>query len=487
MKFQALSRMSAVGLALVGVAVGVFAFGAGPAAGQATPAFDFAQIGDDINGEAEFDNSSEAVAISADGNTVAIGADLNDGNGFSSGHVRVYTNNNGNWQQIGNDINGEAEFDNFGDAVAISADGNTVAIGAPLNDGPNGNASGHVRVYTNNSGNWQQIGNDINGEAAGDFSGGAVSISADGNTVAIGAAGNGGNGDFSGHVRIYTNNNGNWQQIGNDINGEASDDISGGAVSISADGNTVAIGARQNDGPNGNNSGHVRIYTNNNGNWQQIGNDINGEAQGDNSGAAVAISADGNTVAIGAPLNDGPNGERSGHVRVFDISVPTNPPDQPPAGPACTIQTLANGDITLTWTPFNGENDNYQVRQNGSWQAAVPANGPLTYTGSNATDYTIRSNESQTVVDLTCTNNPTNPPDQSPAGPACTVQTLANGDVTLTWTPFNGENDNYQVRQNGSWQAAIPANGPLTHTGPTATDYTIRSREAQTVVNLNCS
>ena len=142
--------------------------------------------------------------------------------------------------------------------------------------------------------------------------------------------------------------------------------------------------------------------------------------------------------------------------------------------------------MTLTWTPFNGENDNYQVRQNGSWQAAVPANGPLTYTGSNATDYIIRSNESQTVVDLTCTNNPTNPPDQPPAGPACTVQTLANGNVTLTWTPFNSENDNYQVRQNGSWQAAIPANGPLTHTGPNATDYTIRSRETQTV-NLECS
>ena len=257
------------------------------------------------------------MAISADGNTVAIGAAGNGGNGDFSGHVPIYTNNNGTWQQIGNDINGEASDDISGGAVAISADGNTVAIGARQNDGPNGNNSGHVRIYTNNNGNWQQIGNDINGEASVDFSGGAVAISADGNTVAIGAAGNGGNGDFSGHVRIYTNNNGNWQQIGDDINGEAADDISGGAVAISADGNTVAIGARQNDGPNGNNSGHVRIYTNNNGNWQQIGNDINGEAEFDNFGDAVAISGDGNTVAIGAPLNDGPNGNASGHVRVY--------------------------------------------------------------------------------------------------------------------------------------------------------------------------
>ena len=59
--------------------------------------------------------------------------------------------------------------------------------------------------------------------------------------------------------------------------------------------------------------------------------------------------------------------------------------------------------------------------------------------------------------------------------------------MTLTWTPFNSENDNYQVRQNGSWQAAIPANGPLAYTGPNATGYIIRSRETQTVVNLDCS
>ena len=34
---------------------------------------------------------------------------------------------------------------------------------------------------------WNQIGNDINGEAAGDYSGFAVSLNSDGNLVAIGA------------------------------------------------------------------------------------------------------------------------------------------------------------------------------------------------------------------------------------------------------------------------------------------------------------
>ena len=48
-----------------------------------------------------------------------------------------------------------------------------------------------------------QLGTDIDGEAAKDLSGYSVSLSSDGSIVAIGAAGNDGNGDGSGHVRIY--------------------------------------------------------------------------------------------------------------------------------------------------------------------------------------------------------------------------------------------------------------------------------------------
>ncbi|MFM9124074.1 MAG: hypothetical protein ACKOSO_02655, partial [Actinomycetota bacterium] len=45
-----------------------------------------------------------------------------------------------------------------------------------------------------------QRGTDIDGEAAGDFSGRAVSVSSDGSIVAIGASGNDGNGSNSGSV-----------------------------------------------------------------------------------------------------------------------------------------------------------------------------------------------------------------------------------------------------------------------------------------------
>ena len=68
-----------------------------------------------------------------------------------------------------------------------------------------------------------------------------------------------------------------WQQLGSDIDGEARDDTSG-IISLSADGSTIAIGATANYG-NGRDSGHVRIYQrNSNGNWEQAGADIDGEA-----------------------------------------------------------------------------------------------------------------------------------------------------------------------------------------------------------------
>jgi hypothetical protein len=50
------------------------------------------------------------------------------------------------YTQRGDDINGEAASDAFGWSVSLSDDGNVVAIGAPYNAG-NGANSGHVRVY----------------------------------------------------------------------------------------------------------------------------------------------------------------------------------------------------------------------------------------------------------------------------------------------------------------------------------------------------
>ena len=276
------------------------------------------KLGDDIDGEAAQDWSGSSVSLSADGLRVAIGAPLNDGNSLTnSGHVRVYSWNGTAWVQLGVDIDGEAADDRSGWSVSLSADGSRVAIGALNNDGNSNNSpnSGHVRVYQLNP--WTQAGGAINGEAADDQSGDSVSLSADGSRVAIGATGNDGNGEDSGHVRVYESRNHEWVQLGGDINGEAAGDESGVSVSLSADGSRVAIGARYNDGNGSTDAGHVRVYSWNGAAWVQLGADIDGEAADDWSGGSVSLSADGSRVAIGANRNDGISSNNAGHVRVY--------------------------------------------------------------------------------------------------------------------------------------------------------------------------
>ena len=127
-----------------------------------------------------------------------------------------------------------------------------------------------------------------------------------------------------------------WSQLGQDIDGEAANDESGYSVSLSSDGGTVAIGACYNDG-NGSNAGHVRIYENINSTWVQIGQDIDGEGEGDLSGFSVSLSSDGSVVAIGALKNDG-NGSASGHVRIYNNF----------SNPGCTDLLACNYDTEAT-------------------------------------------------------------------------------------------------------------------------------------------
>ena len=143
-------------------------------------------MGDDIDGPPGV--SDQSVSLSSDGKILAIGAWRSSP--FSSppspysGQVGVYERDETTqtWIQLGGDIVGEAASDQFGKSVSLSDDGKTVAIGAPFNDG-NGIDSGHVRVYNYDGSDWIQLGNDIDGEDAGDFSGHSVSLSSDGNTL----------------------------------------------------------------------------------------------------------------------------------------------------------------------------------------------------------------------------------------------------------------------------------------------------------------
>lgn len=246
---------------------------------------DWDQIGNDIIGESLFDNSGISISLSADGNILAIAAKNNNN---YKGHVRVYENKNDQWVRIAKDIDGEATGDQSGWSVSLSADGLVLAIGAPFNNGDNGENSGHVRVYqTLKRNTWSQEGLDITGESTGDLSGSSLSLSSDGSVLAISSKNNNNtNGVFSGNVRVYRNVDGFWNQIGEGINGQSSNDKSGNSICLSEDGTFLAVGAENND----NNTGHVLVYKNENDSWQQFGNELKGKNVGDKFGASVSIT-----------------------------------------------------------------------------------------------------------------------------------------------------------------------------------------------------
>ena len=304
------------------------------------------------------------------------------------------------WTILGNDIDGEAAADNSGYSVSLSKDGSVVAIGAINNDGATGNNRGHVRIYQRNASNitiapigWTQLGGDIDGESSDDQSGISVSLSSDGSIVAIGASGNDGtSGSNRGHVRVYQLNTSNttiapigWTQLGGDIDGESSGDGSGQSVSLSGDGSVIAIGANKNDGTGsvGNYRGSVRVYQRTISNttvapigWTQLGGDIDGEVDGDNSGYSVALSIDGSIVAIGAIYSDGTinnSTDNRGHLRVYQRAISNT--------------TIA----PIGWTQLGGDIDGEAVGDNSGYSVSLSSNGSVVAIGAIYNDGTTGS------------------------------------------------------------------------------------------------
>jgi FG-GAP repeat len=251
-----------------------------------------------------------------------------------SGAAYVFTRRNGAWvQQAYIKASNPKEEALFGNAIALSNDGNTLAVGAYLENskasGVNGNqadtsldSSGAVYVFTRAGANWsQQAYVKASNPSEGDQFGFSVGLSGDGNTLAVGAIeeaskATGVNGDQmdrsapgSGAVYVFGRTGSTWSQQAytkpDETNG-----LYGYSVGLSNDGNTLAAGD-EGAGP-----GYVYVFTRQGSTWAKQGvlMAVNGE-RGDNFGWCLSVSGDGNTIAIGANDED-------------SVLTGTPPPDQ---------------------------------------------------------------------------------------------------------------------------------------------------------------
>jgi hypothetical protein len=321
--------------------------------------------------------------ISGDGNTVAIGAPHEGGgaagvNGNQSdnsmdgaGAVYVFVKNGTGWrQQAYLKASNPQMSSEFGHAVALSADGNTLAVSAQFEGsgakGINGNQkdrsipqSGAVYVFTRNGTTWTQqayVKASNTGEAGtadsfgdGDQFGVSVTISDDGNTIAVGAiAEDGGSAGINGNqadnsatsagaVYVFARTGSAWAQQAyvKPMNPDPGD-LFGYSLSLSADGNTLAVGSydeggssRGINGPPDNmrrGAGAVYVFTRAASNWAQQAyiHAANAEA-GDSLGVNVALSDDGNTLLASSLDEDctatGVNSPDCDNDRAADIST----------------------------------------------------------------------------------------------------------------------------------------------------------------------
>ena len=303
---------------------------------------------------AAYDEFGRAVALSADGNTLAIGArsedssasgidgNQSDNSATNAGAVYVFTHSGSTWtQQAYIKASNTGANDNFGQTLALSADGNTLVVGAFLEDssasGVDGDQSnngasdsGAVYVFTRTGSTWSQeayvkastVGSD-------DQFGYYLALSSDGNTLAVGAIGedssvtgvdgdqsnNGASG--SGAVYVFTRVGSTWsQQAYIKASNTGIGDRFGSSLALSPDGNTLAVGASGEgssttgiDGDQSNNSaynaGAVYVFTRIGSAWsQQAYIKASNAGAYDQFGYSVALNSDGNTLAVGAFLEE---------------------------------------------------------------------------------------------------------------------------------------------------------------------------------------
>ena len=277
------------------------------------------QVGQSLIGNGWHDYFGANVEINNDGNIIAIGAKY-ESNDNGAGITRVYENYNGSWIQLGQQID-ESNLGGDLNSISMNGSGNIVSTSSINFNG--GQSRTRIFYWASNIGSWAQMGSDILGDYSDSF-GTSISLDEIGHTIAIGAPLSNTLGTNSGKVQIYEwdNSTFSWIQKGNDLGTGFVGDKFGNAVVLSKDGNTVAVGSPLN-GDSYFEAGKIQVFRWDGISWNQIGNDINGSQQQAELGRnpkSITLSEDGNTLVVGSPRYDAnfiSNSSYNGKVTIY--------------------------------------------------------------------------------------------------------------------------------------------------------------------------
>jgi hypothetical protein len=208
-------------------------------------------------------------------------------------------------QQGSNLVASDGDMATQGFSVAISADGNTAIVGGPA-DQASGSQVGAAFVFTRVGSTWSEqaklVGTGyVLGTGLVVRQGQSVALSADGNTAIIGGPNDN---NSIGAAWVFTRSGSTWSQQGSKLlASDAADQPGlGFSVALSADGNTAAIGGWLDN----NEAGAAWVFTRSSGAWTQQGSKLVGAnaVGGALQGFSVALSGDGNTAIIGGPYDN---------------------------------------------------------------------------------------------------------------------------------------------------------------------------------------
>lgn len=285
------------------------------------------------------DSSGNRLAVVATGEaSSAVGVNGSQTNNTAprSGAVYIYSRIGTQWSQEAylKASNTNAE-DIFGSALALSADGATLAVSAVGEDsnavgigGAQSNntasASGAVYVFVRAGAQWSQQAyiKASNTETFDEF-GASLAISSDGNTLAVGADGEDSNADDSGAVYVFARAAEQWAQqaLIKATNADRGDGF-GSSVALDSAGDTLAVSALEeqsdavgvggsqtsNDAAQG--TGAVYVFERSGTQWsphayvKQSNTPSGGLAHTDQFGFRVALDGEGKTLAASAPRED---------------------------------------------------------------------------------------------------------------------------------------------------------------------------------------
>ena len=246
-------------------------------------------------------NEGYSVALSTDGNTLAVGG---YGDNSLIGAVWIFTRSGGAWTQQGTKLVGtNGATPEQGYAVALSADGNTLLFGGPLDNG----AGGSAWVFTRSGTTWTQQGLKLTAsdETGNGIFGTSVALSSDGTTAIIGGPNDNGN---IGAAWIFTRSGSTWTQQGLKLtpSDESGNGTFGNAVALSSNGNTAMIGGASDSGG----TGASWVFTRSGSAWTQQGLKLTASDESGNGalGTSVSLSSDGNTALVGGESDNGSMG-----------------------------------------------------------------------------------------------------------------------------------------------------------------------------------